>query len=396
MKSPAQTVSLGPWSNGLQNVYDPAMAPATTLVEADNVYIGNGLGVIEPRKGYAPLAVGVHSLFYHNKKAYGIYGEYVSELTEDGARTLSNFQVEGKVTWGILEGDPVLTNSSILAKITNGTATRIGVETPVVSVSSAQTATSATVAVSFVNLDGEEGPLSPTFESGTVQAPAENNIAYMRVYATQATEVVTDGVTEKVYGGDVLYLVAEIAPGPALVSAQTYVGAPIGRPADNMNRARMPGGSYVRYWRGRLLVARGRTLFFSDPLRYGMYDQSAGFVTFESRIDFIESVDTGVFVGLRNNGVAFLAGDTPDQWQRIKADIESAQPGTSMLIPTGQMSLDLTSKPEWVAVWFTQRGFALGLPSGTVIYPQAELLSGLPLGNGSIHFDDDRLIVLSQ
>jgi hypothetical protein len=389
----AKPVKLGPWVAGYQNIYEPPLAPENTLVEADNILIETE-GAISPRKGYTPVSTNVHSLFRYEGRSYGIFNNTVCELFSGSAKQLSDFDVIGKVTWGVLNGDPVFTNSSVLARITNDKVIRIGVELPVVDISVGPIS-STSVAVSFVNSEGEEGPLSPLFSGGAVQDPVDSTVASMRIYTTQATAVETDGEVQT-YAGDVLYLVSEVAPGSASISADTYVGAPIGRPADTINKGRMPGGTYVRYWRGRLLVARGRTLFYSDPLRYGLYDQSAGFVTFESRIDFVESVDSGVFVGLRGNGVHFLAGDTPNQWQRVKSATESAQPGASMLVPAAQMKLELTAKPEWVAVWFTHRGFALGLPSGNVLYPQADLLSGLPLGNGSIHFDDDRLIVLSQ
>lgn len=184
-------------------------------------------------------------------------------------------------------------------------------------------------------------------------------------------------------GGDILYSGAE---------GEEEIGVPY----EYLNKAPMPGGNYARYWRGRLLVARGRTLYISDPLRYGMYDQSAGFVSFEARIDFIEPVEGGVYVALRNVGVHFLAGEAPEKWELRVASVIPAQAGASLIIPTAQMKLEWQSKPEWVAVWLTNKGFALGLPTGNVVFPQADLLSGLPLGTGSLHFEGDRLIALSQ
>ena len=165
----------------------------------------------------------------------------------------------------------------------------------------------------------------------------------------------------------------------------------------SIGKAGMVSGTYSRYWRSRLLVARGQTLYVSDPFAYGVYDTRAGVIPMPGRIDFLEPVEGGVFVAIRNQGVYFLAGTSPEDWQLKHADIILAQPNTSLLIPTAQMKLDIQNRPEWVAVWLTSKGFAVGLPDGSILYPQADLLSGLPLGStGSITFNGDRLIALTQ
>lgn len=360
---------LGPWIRGIQNVNDPAMTPKGCVVEAENVYI-NSDGAVVPRSGYSLVTPGGHSLFRHNNRVYGLLNSLVCEFLDNEARILWATPVVGKVTWGVLNDEPVFTNTTVLARVTPDGVKRIGVDAPVVPYSA-----DGLRAYSFVNQDGEEGPLSPLTDTPPVVT--DPSIAKVRVYEAQ---------------GDMLYLIGETGDG----SAASPVSAAYGKLADTMNKARMPGGNYVRYWRGRLLVARGRTLFFSDPLRYGLYDRSSGFVPFEARIDFIEPVENGVYVALKNVGVVFLAGETPEKWERRTAAVLPAQPGASALIPTAQMKLDVQSKPEWSAVWLTEKGFALGFPSGNVLYPQADLLSGLPLGTGALHFEGDRLIALSQ
>ena len=59
-------------------------------------------------------------------------------------------------------------------------------------------------------------------------------------------------------------------------------------------------------------------------------------------------------------------------------------------------ALNLPAPAGWCAVWFTHRGFCLGLASGLVFYPQADRVSGLPLGTGELFFLGNRLLVLSQ
>lgn len=402
MKSTAQTIPLGPWPRGFQNVADPTAVPKGALMEAVNVLIGPE-GSITPRKGFSSVSTGVHSLFHHNGRYFGVLNGLLVELFDNGARQLSNIPITGKITWGVLNDEPVFTNNEILARITPTAVKRIGVPRPDIA-STGDALKANSVAVSYVNEDDEEGPLSAIFNpvsGGFVQTPTEPGQWRMRVYATPVNA--TSALNEtQLYAGELLYYVGEGAVGDleAFIVGGENSAPPedqtMGRLPETMNKERMPGGNYVRYWRGRLLVARGRTLYFSDPLRYGLYDRSSGFVKFEARIDFIEPMEKGIFVALRNVGVIFLAGESPEQWERITADLEPVQPGASVVVSTANMNLELQPKPEWVAVWFTPKGFALGLPSGVVAHPQADLLSGLPLGNGSLHFDGDRLIVLTQ
>lgn len=382
MKTSA-SVPLGPWIKGIQNVFDPVRSPVGTLTEADNVLIGPD-GVVSPRAGFTLVSTGAHSLFRHNGHVYGVYQNTIVEVLDSGAKQLFP-GVTGKVAWGVLNDEPVFTTSDLLARITPDGVKRIGVEEPGGFAVPPHTYDGYRVAISYVSADGEEGPLSASTTAGTsiyLPTPIESTVAKIRIYQTNKDS-------------DVLYEVAEVPVGTTsfqLVRNQ----AVFGRIAETQFKSRMPGGHYVRYWRGRLLVARGRKLYYSDPLRYGLYDYNSGWVVFPGLVDFVEPVEGGVFVAVRNAGVFFLAGEQPSKWELKLADTVTAQAGASLIAPTAQMKLDVQSKPEWVAVWFTNKGFALGLPSGNVLYPQADLLSGLPLGTGSLHFEGDRLIALSQ
>lgn len=382
MKSSSPVVPLGPWIKGIQNVNDPVMTPKGCLIEAENVLIDSG-GVVSPRAGYDLVTAGGHSLFKFQNRSFGVLNGHIVEFLESNAKPLFA-GIDGKVSWGVLNDMPVFTNNGVLGFIEGEVGKLIGVEEPGGFAVSNPGGTIA-VAISFVSGTGEEGPLSAATKVGThstlhLPLPLEATATKVRVYQTKPD-------------GDVLYEVSEVDPGS---NYKIETSVEYGRPATTQFKSRMPGGSYVRYWRGRLLVVRGHTLFVSEPMRYGLYDASSGRVPFEGRIDFIEPVEGGVFVGLRGIGVRFLAGDSPDKWENKLADVIPAQPGGSLIVPTAQMKLEMQFPPDWVAVWFTQKGFALGLPNGNVIYPQADLLSGLPLGNGSLHFEGDRLIALSQ
>lgn len=154
----------------------------------------------------------------------------------------------------------------------------------------------------------------------------------------------------------------------------------------------MPGGRWIEYWSGRLVVARGNTLIISEPLRYGVYDQLRGFVQFEERIFWIAPLDTGIYVGLRNS-VRWLAGTDPSEFSQRRVGGPSWRGAAAVL---NANHLDPSLQVEHAAVWMTPSGFALGLPSGNVLLPQSGQLQGIPLGSGRLVVQGDRVTVLSN
>lgn len=187
------------------------------------------------------------------------------------------------------------------------------------------------------------------------------------------------------------------ASGVYLVRGQTVIQVPAGTSTDDeaeLLLRSLPGGSQVAYWNGRLLVVRGNSLLWSEPLRFGVYNPLTNFVRFEERIGWIAALDTGIYVGLRNS-VRFLRGSDPAAFsQLVVAGPSWSRSGA--VIPAAGIDPDIAQGAPKVAVWLSQRGFALGLPSGAVLYPQADRLAELPLGAGRLVVMGDRITVLSN
>ena len=153
----------------------------------------------------------------------------------------------------------------------------------------------------------------------------------------------------------------------------------------------LPGGHQIEYWSGRLVVARGNSLLFSEPLRYGAHDPLRGFIQFEQRIYWFAPMDTGIYVGLRDS-VRWLAGTVLGEMAQSRVGGQSWR-GASAVIPTDRMNPDIQA--EQAAIWMTPSGFAVGLPGGNVIYPQSARLKNIPLQSGRMVVDGDRVTVLS-
>ena len=148
----------------------------------------------------------------------------------------------------------------------------------------------------------------------------------------------------------------------------------------------LPGGQWVDYWNGRLIVARGSSLLFSEPLRYGAHNPMTGYLRFGQRVEWVAPLESGIFVGLPDR-VLFLEGSTPEQLAQRQVAGRSA-PGMATVVHNELLG---GSGPYRVALFFTQKGFAVGAPDGSVAYPQAETMSGLPLHRGKLVVDGSRI-----
>lgn len=73
----------------------------------------------------------------------------------------------------------------------------------------------------------------------------------------------------------------------------------------------LPGGHIVRHNNGRLLVAKGKTLFYSEPFAPALHYPHKGFISFDSDITVVESLKTGTYVAT-NDAAYFFQGDIAD------------------------------------------------------------------------------------
>jgi hypothetical protein len=186
-----------------------------------------------------------------------------------------------------------------------------------------------------------------------IPAPDDPAVARVRVYVTPAD-------------GDVFYHAMDLAPG--LPVAVISVGLR-GKPLDTQFLDRMPVGQIVRSFNGRLYVASGPLLAWSEALRYGLTHPVNNRLGFGSDIDLLEPVSAGddgagIYVAAGKR-VYWLGGTDPAQMQQVIVRPHGAVPGTGMKVPASVFGLE--TKGE-VAYWMGTDGVAvLGLPGGQVM-----------------------------
>lgn len=226
------------------------------------------------------------------------------------------------------------------------------------------------VAISTVDARGEESPLSPyqrveLLTDGGIQLTDLPIVAdgHVFIYVTPTN-------------GDVLYLYA--SP-PATLSSHLISATPAGTMSSTEYLTPFPGGEFVRWHNGRLYVASGDTLYYSDAFRPHLTRLYHNFVQFSGTISFVEAVLGGVYVG-DDRGVWFLDGGDPTKFVLKRVSGCLAVRGSSTMVPSEHFDPKVVQTNLPVAVWLSTSGYTVGMASGEVVelnYDTIRVPSGL-------------------
>jgi len=362
-----------PYTVGIDHVSDDTALPTGAVRDAVNVAFDRD-GRVRRRPGRTLGAAGdTHSLWStkDQRRAFCIRGSDLCRVsllgTAASAVPLATLTNALPTSYAEITGKVIASNPSWIGVIDEeDNVLPLGVEdgrlgTLAPAAAGGMTAGRYGVAVAYLRGD-EQGVISyirfvdvPEGGGITVTIPPalDPTVTAARVYRTTP-------------GGDVLYRADDAFMGvPFLVG-----NSPTGRPIDSARLRQMPPGSIVRAWQGRLLVARGRTLCISEPMRYGVYSPITGFIQEPQPIDMVAPVRGGVFVGTRE-GVVFYGGDTPKDWKRTRL-------GTTAPIPHSDRLIDLSvvgpryelGQTGEAAMWLSHSGFVIGQPDGSLMQPQ--------------------------
>lgn len=137
----------------------------------------------------------------------------------------------------------------------------------------------------------------------------------------------------------------------------------------------MPPGQIVRLFNGRQVVASGRNLRWSAPLRYGLTDPASMTLRFNADIDLLEPAGGGgrsggiyVAAGTRTY---WLPGTDPAAWELSFKRSSGAIPGSACRVPGPALGLDLDEDaPVWLG---TDGQWCIGSPEGEIGTPKVGL-----------------------
>lgn len=197
-----------------------------------------------------------------------------------------------------------------------------------------------------------------------------SDVAVKKVEDAQALEVTVPGswpveaVAVRVFvsqpNGEIFYETFTVqSPGKATVHPG-MLG--VGRELETQDLKQPKPGKIVRYFNGRVYIARNDTVIFTEPLRYGLTRPSQGVYMFASPVILLEPVADGVFVGTKE-GVVFVGGTDPYDVAQRSVLSHAPVPNATTRVPGEFMGSGESTVPVW---WGEDGSMVAGLNGGEV------------------------------
>lgn len=389
---------LGPWPLGIDNVSVETKLKrdqngrTIALRDAFNVDIDRD-GKVSRRRGRA-LAValpGLHSVWTGRSASFGVARGVLYVLNAGGATPVTTLGSDDPCDYTELNGAVIVANRTTLIEVTGSGWRRVGVPdapAPTLAADANGGLPAGRYSLAIAYLRGHEVGALSVLQTVTL-AEGQGIRLTLPALDPEATGIRVYRTTP---GGAVLYRCTDV---PSGLGSYLIGSEPLGSDTPTQYLTRMLPGEFVTYWRGLLLVGRGRTIFWSEPMNYGLTSLRHNFVQLPFRIRMLAGVGGGVFVGSAG-GVKFLRGQQPKTWELVDTSGHPPVSRCSTEIDGESLDNDFQQGGQNSALWLADNGFVLGTESGSLIVPQANRLR-IPLAlSGSLVVHDRRATAVTS
>ena len=347
------------WGRGMNNRRPDVDLPVDLLRNAVNVDVLVS-GKVRRRRGISQVIAdaGAHSLFAHDDRMLWATASALkscdsnfvaktlltsakfdlplSYVVYNGAIYFSNEKINGKINqygayepWGIVPP----TVGPVLASLDAGTRNR-------------QYSVTCTFVIKTANVEIEEsgapvGSVCNGGDSGVIQVsnipqPADARVTHIRLYATDID-------------GNEFYQHVDLPVGVTTYTIRRPYG--LGKQLRSQFLANVPPGQLITAYKGRIYVASGNVLYFTEPLYYGAYHTARGFMMFPERITMLKASNEGIFIS--SDVTYFIAGTQPKEAKLQPMLPYKAIEGAACDVPN---SNDV--------MWMSERGIVYGRADG--------------------------------
>ena len=349
------TVRIDGWQKGMDNLRKGYDIGDGFLRDAVNVDISN-FGKVKRRTGTTMMYpdYGCHSLYATDK--YMIYVLEGFIVTWDANHnSIDGIAVNptAPFAYETVNGEVYCTNRYINLKVgTDGLFQHWGIDVPsnqptVTTTTGSLAAGTYQVAITFVNSYGEE---SGTNLAVTATVTDNGGIELTNI-PVPTSPVTTFRVYVSYANGGEMYLYNEypIATSIVLISASR-----IGPQLRTQFMSPLPYGTDIAYSQGRLITANDNFLYYSQPLRYGIYNNTADFIWMPDPIKLIWGAFDGVYVATKTQTFFLTGAGTPEQ-------------KLELVMPTGAIPGTKAKMPDKVGeMWMTPKGVVRAYVGGKI------------------------------
>ncbi len=353
---------------GLRNDVAPHRFEMSDLALATNVDIDASGGLARRAGRTLKRAGAVHSLWSDDTTALFVEDGALKQLNADyTATTLRADLTPGlRMAYQKVNDRVYFSNGAQSGLLHAGTVRSWGLPVPPLPLVAATVgdmpAGGYQFAMTYLRSDGQE---SGAGLAGRITLPAGSGLTFTLPVATDP-DVATKAVYLSTPNGDLLYHALEVANA---VTAAIYTNdtLELTLPLETQSLSAPPPGHLLGYHRGRMFVALGDTLFYSEPAAYEWFDLRR-YLSFDSRITLFAPIEDrdypGIFVATETS-TGWLQGADADAFKYVQTADYGAVPGTVSYVD-GSLLAQGASGARMLPVWLSTQGICAGMPGGQV------------------------------
>lgn len=355
------------WDGGMNNRHDNVDLKVNELRNAVNVDILNS-GKVRMRRGIKQALAdpGAHSVFGAEKFMLYATATALKRATQNLAvSTLAaNAAYANPLSYvEMFDKSVYFVNEFLNGHVTSlGALEAWGVAPPTVAPTLTSTDTATTkdreyqVTITYVLNTGEESG-APT--AAKVMCGTSASIAVTNILQSTDPRVVYTRVYVSEVDGTMFYKYQDLPAG--LTSTNIFTPLSIlGQKLETMNMGLMPvGGQLVEYYNGRVYVAKGNIVYFTESLRYNLHNAVHGYYMFPERVTLLKSVDSGLFVS--SDMTYFIDGSPQPATKGSTVELKPVLPYKA--IEGAHCNMPKTKD----VMWFSERGVILGKQDGSAV-----------------------------
>lgn len=345
---------------GLRNDVPVERFSDDDLAEAKNIDIDESAKIYRRLGTTKILSGAMHSLANIAGNTYMVKDNVLGITSADGAFNPLYSPVYGRVRYTAVDDVVFWTDGVDTKAIRNGVVTSAGLTVPTLPdtslVSGAMRAGTYLYTVVAVRYDGVEsgarsaGVVILNNTSGiqfdNIPTSTDPSVTHMRIYVSQPN-------------GELMY--AAITEAVGVSSAVLQHNNANTLPLRTQFKGPPPAGEVLGYYNGRLYVASGRFLWYSEPYEYELFDLMNGFIAFDSPIKTFAAVTTGIYLGT-DSETLYLSGPDPLEFVSKQVAAYGTVLGTELLVRNDLVTED--SVDGVVALWCSKQGMCIGMENG--------------------------------
>lgn len=340
MPNHSKTITLKAFK-GLNNISRPEDMSEGYLTTANNIDI-NKVGTLAKRKGYTLKISGNVTSIWSSTNGLGCYAVLDGNLVRvlDDYSTVIIREAVGSSHISFEEVDDIIYFVSYTHRgtIINGKYETWGLNknnlSPTLS-KGVGTLSSGTYQVSFTYVSNR-GIESGSGVASTITVTNGSSII-LAIPTVLSSKVVAAKIYCSTPDGTELYYVAKVSLGSTYKISSIPTSSSIFR---MFNLDAPPNGTILKYYKGRLYVANGHVLFYSNPFQYHHFDIGYNYIEFSSDIVEILPVEEGIWIC--TDKIDYLSGDTPATMTKTTKEYVKAVKGTATRFSGSYIKIDNT------------------------------------------------------